>query len=122
MISAALLVTGHQILTSLSAPSMQTYLARLKGLARSMMSFITTPVNSAVETPDGPHEKPLLFRTTFCSFRLLPAQTRVMGYVTFSYSSNNCRSVTLNGFATSLWVCISHEVLAGRYGYVIPFY
>lgn len=75
------------------------------------MSFITTPVNSAVETPAGPHEKPLLFLTTFCSFRLLPAQTKVTGYVTFSYSSSNCRRVILRGFATRLYEIQIHDVI-----------
>ena len=72
------------VLTSLSAPSMHTYLAFRKGFARSMISFMTTPVKSAVDTPAGPQENPLLFLTTFCSFRLFPAQTNVIGYVTFS--------------------------------------
>lgn len=88
--------------TNLSAPSMHTYLAFLKGLALSTISFITTPVNNAVETPAGPHEKPLDFRTTFCSFRLLPAHTNVIGYVTFSYSDNSSFNVIFNGFATNL--------------------
>jgi len=78
------------------------YFAPRRGFARSSMSFITTPVNNAVDTPAAPHEKPLLFRTTFCSFRLLPAQTRVMGYVTFSYSSSSCRNVIVSGFSTKL--------------------
>jgi hypothetical protein len=90
------------LLTSLSAPSMHTYFAFRNGFARSMISFMTTPVKSAVDTPAGPHEKPLLFLTTFCSFRLLPAQTKVMGYVTFSYSSSSCRKVIFSGFATRL--------------------
>ena len=89
-------------LTSLSAPSMHTYFAFRSGFARSMMSFMTTPVNNAVETPAGPQENPLLFLTTFCSFLLLPAQTRVTGYVTFSYSSSSCRKVIFRGLATRL--------------------
>ena len=63
---------------------------------------MTTPVNNAVETPAGPHEKPFDFRTTFCSFLLLPAQTNVIGYVTFSYSDNSSFKVIFSGFATSL--------------------
>ncbi len=39
------------------------------------------PVKRAVDNPDGPHEKPFDFRTVFCSLRLLPAQTRVIGAV-----------------------------------------
>lgn len=89
-------------LTSLSAPSMHTYFAFFSGFARSMMSFKTTPVNSAVERPAAPQEKPLLFLTTFCSFRLFPAHTKVIGYVTFSYSLSSVRRVILNGLATSL--------------------
>lgn len=82
---------------------MQTYLAFLNGRARSMTSFITTPVNNAVETPAAPHEKPFDFLTTFCSFLRFPAHTRVIGYVTFSYSDNNSLSVIFNGLATNLF-------------------
>ena len=34
---------------------------------RVVLPFIETLTNKAVETPAGPHEKPLLFRTMFCS-------------------------------------------------------
>lgn len=68
-------------LTNLSAPSMQTYLAFRSGFALRRISAIIGPVHSAVESPAGPHEKPLDFRTVFCSFRLFPAHTRVMGVV-----------------------------------------
>jgi len=67
------------VLTNLSAPSMHTYFALLNGFALSITSLITTPVNNAVDTPAGPHEKPFDLRTTFCSFLLLPAHTSVMG-------------------------------------------
>lgn len=93
--------------TNLSAPSMHTYFALLKGLARSMISFITTPVKSAVDTPAGPHEKPFVLRTTFCSFLLFPAQTNVTGYVTFSYSDNSSFKVIFIGLATILYT--SHQ-------------
>ena len=42
---------------------MHTYRAVFLGRARFISSDIATPVKSAVETPAGPHEKPLLFLT-----------------------------------------------------------
>jgi hypothetical protein len=60
---------------------MQTYLARRSGLALRKISAIIGPVHKAVESPAGPHEKPFDFRTVFCSFRLFPAQTSVIGVV-----------------------------------------
>ena len=95
-------------LTSLSAPSMHTYRAFLFGMAFRITSDIGTPVHTAVETPAAPHEKPLVLRTTFCSFRLFPAQTKVTGYVTCSYSSRRCRSDILNGLLTRLHL-FSHD-------------
>lgn len=68
-------------LTNLSAPSMHTYLARRRGFALRRISAIIGPVNRAVDKPAGPHENPFDFRTVFCSFRLLPAQTSVIGAV-----------------------------------------
>lgn len=56
----SLFLFGFVIHTSLSAPSMHTNLARRFGLAFLIKSDIATPVNRAVETPAGPHEKPLL--------------------------------------------------------------
>jgi hypothetical protein len=67
--------------TSLSAPSIQTNFAFLKGFARFIISAIIGPVKSAVETPAAPQENPLDFRTWFCSLRLFPAQTMVTGAV-----------------------------------------
>lgn len=63
---------------------MQTKRALRLGFALLITSAIATPVNNAVDTPPEPHEKPFDFRTTFCSFRLLPAHTSVIGYVRFS--------------------------------------
>lgn len=60
---------------------MQTYLALRIGLALRRISDIKGPVKRAVDNAAEPHEKPFDFRTVFCSFRLLPAQTRVMGAV-----------------------------------------
>lgn len=60
---------------------MQTYFAFRIGLARRMTSAIIGPVNKAVETPAGPQEKPLDFRTWFCSLRRFPAHTKVTGAV-----------------------------------------
>jgi hypothetical protein len=67
--------------TNLSAPSMHTNLARRRGFALRRISAIKGPVNRAVDRPAGPHEKPFDFRTVFCSLRLLPAQTSVIGAV-----------------------------------------
>lgn len=67
--------------TSLSAPSIQTNFAFLKGFARLIISAIIGPVQRAVETPAAPHENPLDFRTWFCSLRLFPAHTMVIGAV-----------------------------------------
>jgi len=68
-----------------------------------MTSAITTPVNNAVLTPAAPQENPLLFLTMFCSFRRLPAQTSVTGYVTFSQAEDmRSRKVSVNGFSTQL--------------------
>ncbi len=83
---------------------MHTYLAFRRGLALFISSDIATPVNRAVDTPAAPHEKPLLFLTTFCSFLLLPAQTRVIGHVICSYSAMSWRRVNLKGVSTSLTV------------------
>ena len=66
---------------------MHTYLAFLQGRAFFIKSDMATPVKSAVDKPAGPHEKPLLFLTWFCSFLLLPAHTSVMGHVICSYSA-----------------------------------
>lgn len=88
--------------TSWSAPSIHTYFALLFGLAFRMRSAIGTPVKRAVETPADPQENPFDLRTTFCSFRLLPAQTSVTGYVTCWYSDIKSLSESLNGFSTSL--------------------
>lgn len=60
---------------------MQTYLALRSGLALRRISAIKGPVKSAVDNAAEPHEKPLDFRTVFCSFRRFPAQTRVIGAV-----------------------------------------
>lgn len=61
LLSVSLLpLVMSMIHTSLSAPSMQTNLARRFGLAFLIKSDMATPVNKAVETPAGPHEKPLL--------------------------------------------------------------
>lgn len=60
---------------------MHTYLAFRSGLALRRISAIKGPVKRAVDKPAAPHEKPLDFRTVFCSFRLLPAQTKVIGAV-----------------------------------------
>lgn len=60
---------------------MQTYLAFRSGFALRRISAIMGPVQSAVESPAGPHENPLDFLTVFCSFRLFPAHTKVMGVV-----------------------------------------
>lgn len=49
--------------TSASAPSIHTYRALFLGHAFFINSDMATPVKSAVETPAGPHEKPLLFLT-----------------------------------------------------------
>lgn len=38
-------------------------------------------MKSAVEMPAAPQLNPSDFWTTFCSFRLFPAQTKVMGIV-----------------------------------------
>lgn len=96
-------------LTNLSAPSIHTYRAFLVGLAFLITSAITTPVNNAVLTPAAPHENPLLFFTTFCSFRRFPAHTRVTGYVTFSQADDiKSRRVSVNGFSTHLYRgCVS---------------
>ena len=42
---------------------MHTYLAFLQGRAFFIKSNMATPVKSAVDTPAGPHENPLLFLT-----------------------------------------------------------
>jgi hypothetical protein len=60
---------------------MQTYFALRRGLALFMISAIMGPVKSAVDRAAEPHEKPFDFRTVFCSFRLLPAHTSVIGAV-----------------------------------------
>lgn len=59
----------------------------------------------AVESPAGPQEKPSDFRTTFCSLRRLPAQTRVMGRVMGENWRGSRRSerARVMGFATSLY-------------------
>lgn len=90
---------GH---TSLSAPSMHTNLAFLLGRALRTKSAMATPVNSEVETPAAPHEKPLLFRTWFCSFLRLPAHTKVIGQVICSYSAMSWRRLRAMGLSTSL--------------------
>lgn len=64
---------------------MQTYFACRSGFALRRISAIIGPVNSAVDNPAAPHEKPFDFRTVFCSLRLLPAQTSVIGAVIWSY-------------------------------------
>lgn len=64
---------------------MQTYFACRSGFALRRISAIIGPVNSAVDKPAGPHEKPFDFRTVFCSLRLFPAQTSVIGAVIWSY-------------------------------------
>jgi hypothetical protein len=63
---------------------MQTYFARRRGFALRKMSAIIGPVKRAVDNPAGPHENPFDFRTVFCSFRLFPAQTSVIGAVIWS--------------------------------------
>ncbi len=88
--------------TNLSAPSMHTNLAFLFGRALRIKSAMATPVKSEVETPAAPHENPLLFRTWFCSFLRLPAQTKVMGQVICSYSAESWRRLKVIGLSTSL--------------------
>lgn len=88
--------------TSLSAPSMHTYLAPLFNPAFFRISPMATPVHRALETPAAPQEKPFVLRTTFCSFRLLPAQTRVTGHVIWSYSRTRSLNLIVSGFSTSL--------------------
>lgn len=103
-------------LTSLSAPSMQRYLAPRSGFALFMTSARRVPVNKPVERPAEPHEKPFVFRTVFCSFRLFPAHTSVIGSVTCSKLCKRSRNVRINGFSTRLnWVrwrsrCLSKQV------------
>jgi hypothetical protein len=81
---------------------MQTYRALRRGFALRITSAISGPVNSAVESPAAPHEKPFDFRTTFCSLRLLPAQTSVMGAVTWANSSKICLKLNTMGLSTNL--------------------
>lgn len=88
--------------TSLSAPSMQRYLAPRNGFALRRTLANKVPVKRAVESPAGPHEKPFDFRTVFCSFRRFPAHTKVMGRVICSNCSTICCNVILNGFSTRL--------------------
>jgi len=95
-------------LTSLSAPSMHRYLAFRSGFAAFNTSAIIGPVNNAVERPAGPHEKPFDFRTMFCSFRRFPAQTRVMGAVTWSNCFRIPRKWRVRGFSTSLGQLVSN--------------
>jgi hypothetical protein len=89
-------------LTSLSAPSIHTYFALLSGFALRITSAIMGPVNKAVDRPAGPHEKPFDLRTVFCSFRLFPAQTSVIGAVIWSYFWRTSRKLRTRGFSTSL--------------------
>lgn len=91
---------------------MQRYLAPLFMPAFLSTSPIATPVQSALETPAAPQEKPFVFRTTFCSFRLLPAQTRVTGHVICSYSAIRSLSLIVIGFSTKLWLGLVHESTA----------
>lgn len=60
------------------------------------------PVQREVDTPAAPQEKPWDFWTMFCSFRRFPAQTSVMGRVTFSKSVRIWRREIVMGFSTSL--------------------
>ena len=88
--------------TSLSAPSMQTYFPFRKGFAILMTSAMITPVKRAVDTPAGPQEKPFDFLTWFCSFLRFPAQTKVIGRVTWSQSVISWRRLIVMGFSTRL--------------------
>lgn len=81
---------------------MHTYLARRMGFALRKISAIIGPVNRAVESPAAPHEKPFDLRTVFCSFRLLPAQTRVIGAVIWLYFCRISLKFKTMGFSTSL--------------------
>lgn len=66
------------------------------------MDDIKGPVKSAVDTPAAPHENPLDFRAWFCSFRLLPAQTNVIGAVIWGNSDNICLKFKTSGHWTNL--------------------
>lgn len=78
------------------------------GFALRRTLAMRVPVNRAVDNPAGPQEKPLDFRTVFCSFRRLPAHTSVTGSVICSNSSTSWRSDIVNGFSTSLFRCRDH--------------
>lgn len=86
---------------------MHTYFAPRIGFAFFNTSARSVPVNSAVERPADPQENPFVFLTVFCSFRLLPAHTSVIGSVICSKSWMRSRRVIMNGFSTRLdWILL----------------
>lgn len=91
---------------SLSAPSIHTYFAPREGLARVRTEESSGPVKRDVETPAGPQLKPLPLRTWFCSFLRLPAQTRVIGRVSWEILVMMSLTVRVMGFSTILEVSL----------------
>ena len=96
---------------------MQRYLAPRSGFALFKTFARSVPVNRPVESPAAPHEKPLVLRTVFCSFRRLPAHTRVIGSVICSNSCIRSLNVMVNGFSTRLNGVRSSESQPPKQGY-----